>query len=280
MSVIERDPQQLPDGARIYGDGSIFGPTKAEIADCNLLHAPVELPQDRTVAKSGRLGNLFRGAWRAVPGPIRLSAAVLAITAVAAWGDGAKGENDSVGVDTPINWTREEVLFWPNAGFEKARNGETGETLTVWVDPVLDLDADKIIAPWNGAAGWNLFSVASEDTSADIQFVEGDITKAIAQSDNNGNFTKCVVFYNPNRLWLHVEERIETAQHELGHCLGFVDFITEAHYEGNHVNPNRCDIPGREYSGIMAYCGWRDFDKKLRFGDAEEELLRIAGYAR
>lgn len=168
----------------------------------------------------------------------------------------------------PLNWRRDEVLFGPGAGFDKARRGQS---LTVWVDPAIGVKAEEIIGPWNNLARWNLFTVGSSG-NADISFVVSDSTWVKPRPDYTVNYTSCTVYTNPSDYNLGLELR-----HEIGHCLGLVDFLPKNYPTAGYVNPKRCDDSNKLYFGVMSYCTWMDLE--VWFGYHDRRILEITGYA-
>lgn len=174
--------------------------------------------------------------------------------------------------ETIFPWTREEVLFGLQAGFEKTR---LGIPLLVWADPSLkNFNIDDSIYPWNKMAAIlgrnNLFYTAKDISGADIKFVPGSNTFTKPEPNYAGPFQSCLVFCVP-----HLSTRMAT--HELGHTLGFVDFVLKTTNIESYINPARCDISDKPYSGVMSYC---DINRREKwFGKDDRMLLKIAGLA-
>lgn len=169
-------------------------------------------------------------------------------------------------------WTRGEVLFGLQAGFEKAR---LGIPLLVWADPSLNhFNLDDSIYPWNKMAAIlgrnNLFYPATDISEADIKFVPGSKTFTKPEPDYTGPFQSCLIFCVP-----HLSTGMAT--HELGHTLGFVDFVLKTTNIAGHINPARCDKSDKPYSGVMSYC---DINRRERwFGKDDHMLLKAVGLA-
>ncbi|HSX19448.1 MAG TPA: hypothetical protein VLE91_04965 [Candidatus Saccharimonadales bacterium] len=170
----------------------------------------------------------------------------------------------------PFNWQRNEVLFGPNAGFEKATNGQS---LSVYVTPGLAIDLKATIAPWNKLAGWDLFIPSDDVSGADISFVPNNTTRVQPAPDFKASYSGCKININPKDYKLTME-----AQHEIGHCLGLVDFVTTGTDTKNYVNPQKCDDPSKLYLGVMSYCSWED--SRFWFGAHDRKLLELCGYSR
>lgn len=174
--------------------------------------------------------------------------------------------------EAPFPWTREEVLFGPEAGFEKA---QSGVPLSVWADSsLIHFNLEDSIYPWNKVAASlgrdKLFRATTDLSEADIKFVPSNRTMVVPYPDYIHPYSNCSIFSNPN---------IYTAMavHELGHTLGFVDFVRATTNIASYVNPARCDIAGKPYSGVMAYCDTYRNDRW--FQNDDKMLLRLAGLA-
>lgn len=176
----------------------------------------------------------------------------------------------------PFLWTKDEILFESGAGFEKARNGQS---ITVWVDPsISSLNTADIIEPWNRLAGWSLF-VPAPGLGADINFIPSDKTWVEPNPDYRTNYTSCTVYWNSTEPVLNLFTAVEVAQHEIGHCLGFVDWVGGDISLVGYVNPQRCDARGPKfYFGIMGlgYC----YGSEYAFSSHDRKLLELAGYIR
>jgi hypothetical protein len=65
--------------------------------------------------------------------------------------------------------------------------------------------------------------------------------------------------------------------HELGHCLGFVDFVRSTTNTTGFINPQRCDDPSKPYEGLMSYCA-RSRQPSNGFFEDDRKLLILAGF--
>lgn len=176
----------------------------------------------------------------------------------------------------PFLWTKSEILFGPEAGFEKARRGQS---ITVWIDMAISsLKVADIIEPWNHLAGWSLFVPAS-GPNADVNFAPSNRTWVRPNPSEGVNYTDCTVYWNATEPILNSFNATQVAQHEIGHCLGFVDFVGGAVNTFDYVNPQRCDAPSPKfYFGIMGlgYC----YGPEYAFSSHDRKLLELAGYIR
>ena len=171
-------------------------------------------------------------------------------------------------------WTREEILFGPNAGFEEAR---AGIPLGIWANPALTrIDLPQIILPWNVMANRlgrsDLFYSEEDPDQARIHFMPDIRNHMIADPDYISPYKLATVYlinYNNPTV----------GSHELGHTLGFVDFISKGSSKDQKVNPQICDSKGKQIRTIMtySYCDWQV--QPDWFGEDDENLLRVAGYA-
>lgn len=174
--------------------------------------------------------------------------------------------------DAAFPWTREEVLFGPKAGFEKARSGDA---LSVWKDPGLrHVNSNGAIDPWNKLAlslgRGNFFVVAAESVKADIK-VEPGLRNMIIPSPNYVDpYISCQIYIVPYGS-------TDILTHELGHAFGLVDFVRANTNIREHINPARCDNPNKPYRGVMAYCNI--YQTGFWFGMDDQMLLRLARLA-
>lgn len=171
--------------------------------------------------------------------------------------------------EAPFPWTREEVLFGPEAGFEKAR---TGVPLLVWADPSLaNFNLVRSIHPWNKMAlnmgRGHLFQPTVDESEADVKFIPGSTTKVVPSPDYIHPYKNSLVFSVPYLT-------TEMAIHELGHTLGLVDFVKKITNISGYVNPARCDDPDKQYHGVMSYCDI--YQTRFWFGRDDQRLLSMA----
>lgn len=173
---------------------------------------------------------------------------------------------------TDFPWTKEEVLFGPNAGFEKAR---LGEALSIWKDPTLGyVDLEQAISPWNKLAlslGREIFFKAAPDASiADIKVGPGSKNMTVPSPNYLDPYKSCKIFLVP-----YAETKVLI--HEFGHALGLVDFVQRRTNIEQFINPARCDNSEKPYFGVMSYCDIKNSAKW--FGKDDSSLLRVAGLA-
>lgn len=169
-------------------------------------------------------------------------------------------------------WTREEVLFGPDAGFVKSHQGTP---LLVWADSVLThFNLEDAISPWNtmalGMGRNSLFQTTQDTDEADVLFIPDSKTKVVPYPNYTHPFSSCIIYSSP---YIYTT----MAMHELGHALGFVDFVRATTNIAGYVNPARCDMPNKPYSGVMAYCD--TYRRNRWFGDDDRMLLRLVGLA-
>lgn len=170
-------------------------------------------------------------------------------------------------------WTREEILFGPQAGFEQAR---AQIPLAVYLNPGIPLTMIE-----NGIKAWN--GLAHELGRGDLFRIENDSSKAeIVVIPSRRIWVTAYPDYQSPFEWCHIELHIEllnsvTADiprlvaHEFGHTLGFVDFAFATTNLEGLVNPQRCDLPDKPIRSIMAA-------NSRWFGEHDPKMLQLAGY--
>ena len=157
-----------------------------------------------------------------------------------------------------VSSAQADHLFSPDAGFAKAKT-EPRQSLEVWADPTLSFALSAAIGPWNGLAGWPLFAVTQVYDDADIWFVQGNTWVCPGSPPGDCDKTRFGEPYEACTINFELNATTHTAQHELGHCLGFVDHTGD---QG-------------DYSGVMAY---KDWFSDVWFGADDRQMLIDAGY--
>ena len=180
---------------------------------------------------------------------------------------------DAFAEPTPFLWGKEEILFGPEAGFEEARAG-----IPLGIFASSSIESKEIIG---GILGWNalakelgrqdLFSITYNELEARIIVDPSIRNRVTAYPDYKGPFEKCVMELNIDVLRILSAEMPRVVAHELGHTLGFVDFIFKTTDLTRLVNPQRCDIPDKPILSIMA-------ENSRWFGEHDSIMLQLAGY--
>lgn len=172
-------------------------------------------------------------------------------------------------------WTRSEILFSEDAGFEELRKGES---IGVWIDPSLtELEMEEVIGRWNklGAQNGreNPFFISSSKEDAKIRFTDSDKTWVEPTPSFVKPFETSIVHMESSGLGSRV------AGHELGHAgFGFVDFIGPDIDRKGYVNPQENYNPEKPINNsIMNYKYW-DSPIEEVYGIGDVNLLRVGGY--
>ncbi len=172
-------------------------------------------------------------------------------------------------------WTREEILFAPRAGFEQAR---AGQPLGIYLhDGVPATIIEPGMTPWNNLArecGRNdLFYIENNPSDASIEVTPGIRFWVRAYPDYVRPFERCVVELNVEilRAFTPPSYGHRYVAHELGHTLGFVDFVFARTSTQGLVNPQRCDLSDKPIRSIMA-------ENSRWFGEDDPKMLKLAGY--
>lgn len=193
----------------------------------------------------------------------------------------------SVALPTPENfqWTRSEILFGSNAGFQKLREGEM---VAIYVPPeLLTSVTEDAIYPWNKLGielrGKPYAAFTSDLPTADIHFLPTNETW-VEPVNRLGKTDHYEPFY---KVTIHAAADInnQIASHELGHAIcGFVDFLDPVEYNAyinkttnrGYINPQNGSDPNKPYIGVMNYMDWTH--PELWFGKDDRSLLELGGY--
>lgn len=171
----------------------------------------------------------------------------------------------------PFLWTREEILFGPAAGFEEARARiPLGVYSESGIQPAVVAAG---IVPWNNLARElrrsDLFYIEKDATMAKIVVTPSIRNRVTAFPDYVSPYTRCVVELHEN---IQLQSP-QTVTHELGHTLGFVDFVFAITDISRLVNPQRCDLPDKPIRSAMAS------NSIGIIGEHDAIMLQLAGYA-
>ena len=170
-------------------------------------------------------------------------------------------------------WTREEILFGPQAGFKQAREYTP---LAVFVQPGIPPEIiENGINAWNGLAHelrrGNLFRIGGDSSKAEIVVIPSRKNRVTAYPDYQSSFEWCHIELHIELLNIVTAEIPRVVAHELGHTLGFVDFVFGTSSLEGLVNPQRCDLPDKPIRSIMAA-------NSRWFGEDDPKMLQLAGY--
>ncbi|MDO8486984.1 MAG: hypothetical protein Q7S45_01670 [Candidatus Curtissbacteria bacterium] len=169
-------------------------------------------------------------------------------------------------------WSRDEILFGPNAGFIEAKKGiPLGVYAASGIRPDL---VNLSMAPWNNLANsmgrTDLFYFEENPSRAKIIIGQStkDYSYTVANPDFKSPYLRCDIYL--------VNQWIGVITHELGHTLGFVDFIYKDTDPRDYFNPKRCDLPDKPIHSIMA----QNFivTPTVLIGPDDGIMLRLAGY--
>ncbi len=157
-----------------------------------------------------------------------------------------------------------------------------GRTLSIWMPSAWDLPLGSVLGGWNEAAGHRLFERSDSKAAADVGLAPSDAGSytvclgADGSYDLRQPYASCTVY-----LAYHGRSRatVITAQHELGHTLGFVDHVESWRYaDFAGLSPRVCDDPENPayspYRGVMSFC--TEFETGISRADARS--LERAGY--
>jgi len=147
--------------------------------------------------------------------------------------------------------------YGPDAGFAAARDGTYTHTIKIYKPPAWNLNLAGAKNAWNALAGWNLFGITPNEQGADIVFVDDvDGIWTDCSPTVNGPYTSCVINQS---LHTGSDANMRTAEHELGHALGFAHHTLAANYNyevSQGWNPKVCDnvnhVAYSSYEGIMS----------------------------
>lgn len=159
-------------------------------------------------------------------------------------------------------------LFGGSSGFDR------GAVVRVWAADNTRVEVNRVVAPWNTLAGYELLKKVNLESNADVKFKRDTVTWVQAFPDYLSPFTRAVVWVSSADVG-----DTHTMRHEIGHALGFADHVTRSQLSGR-VNPKVCDDPSHKlysmYSGVMSYCSWAD--EAGWFGAGDRAMLVAAGY--
>lgn len=180
-------------------------------------------------------------------------------------------------------WTKNELLFGPNAGFQQLI--KDGGTIKIYIPPVLTLVTPDSYAGWNRLGmeliGRPYFESIDDPSLANINLIPSDTTWVNPVGGYNTPFNKVIIYANITNLTDVFNNH--KAAHEYGHGLGVVDILGKNEY-ANHVNGTGgrkyvnpyFDKDGK-YSGIMDYEDSMNPD--VWYGRDDKNVLIVTGYA-
>jgi len=190
----------------------------------------------------------------------------------------------SIEVPSTFKWQRNELLFAPNAGFQKLREG--GQA-SVYIPPeIYGRITEQSFEPWNRLGieirGIPYMYLTSDKAACDIEFRSAEVTwvqpfNEKGNPDPRSPFKKSIIHIDPSANNL-------VAAHEAGHgAFGLADFLGKNGYEAfkngtlkGYINPQNGADPNKPYVGAMNYEYWLNPEKW--FGPDEKYALITAGY--
>lgn len=188
-------------------------------------------------------------------------------------------------------WKKDEILMGPDAGFTQARNGEP---IKVYIDPrVRKLISNDSFNQWDTFAKKmgrknDLFAYVNEAPGSQIFVLPSpDGTTFIDPFDSKYGQYKT----NPQGpfSWVNIQCATDdnrpiddkTLLHEIGHALGFVDFVTKFMYENpeslrRYINAQPGFLEDKPIKSVLNYGG--EYIKEGLLGPDDAKLLKLGGY--
>lgn len=190
-----------------------------------------------------------------------------------------------------FKWTQEEVLMGIGAGFESARKGEP---IKVWFSPeVTHLVDMSSLEMWNELAEKmgrkdDLFVYKDEAVGSQIYVLPSpNLNTFVDPFDSKYGQYKT----NPEGpfSWVNIQCATEGERpinnkillHEIGHALGFVDFVTKFMYENpeslkRYINAQPGFLEDKPMKSVLNYSG--EYLKEGQLGPHDGNLLAVGGY--